>query len=263
MNRAMTAGIDIGASTSKAVILEDSQILSYSIIPTGAESIGSAQRAMDEALKGTNGLSLEDIGWIIATGYGRVIVPFANETVTELSCHARGANWLFPSVRTVLDMGGQDCKAVRCGEGGKLLNFVMNDKCAAGTGRFLEVMASVMELPLERLGELSLEATEEVKINNTCTVFAKSEVASLLREGRDKRDILAGLHTAITTRVYTLLRRVGIEKDFVITGGIAKNIGVVQRVEERVGLHALLPEEPQIVGALGAALFARDKISKL
>lgn len=139
----------------------------------------------------------------------------------------------------------------------------MNDKCAAGTGRFLEVMASVMELPLERLGELSLEAKEEVKINNTCTVFAKSEVASLLREGRDKRDILAGLHTAITTRVYTLLRRVGIEKDFVITGGIAKNIGVVQRVEERVGLHALLPEEPQIVGALGAALFARDKVSKL
>lgn len=257
----ITAGIDIGSSTSKAAILEDNQILSYSIIPTGAESADSAQRAMDEALRETNHLSLEDIGWVIATGYGRVIVPFANETVTEISCHARGANWLFPSVRTVLDMGGQDCKAIRCGTRGKLLNFVMNDKCAAGTGRFLEVMAKVMELPLEDIGKLSLQAREEIRINSTCTVFGKSEVASLIRQGRDKQDILAGLHAAILNRVYTLLRKVGIEPDFAITGGIAKNIGVVQRLEERAGLNALLPEEPQIVGALGAALFAQEKLS--
>ncbi len=131
MKRVITAGIDIGSSTSKAAILQDNQILSYSIISTGAESVGSAQRAMDEAWRGTNGLSLENIGWVIATGYGRVIVPFANETVTEISCHARGANWLFPSARTVLDMGGQDCKAIRCDGRGRLLNFVMNDKCAA------------------------------------------------------------------------------------------------------------------------------------
>ncbi len=258
----ITAGIDIGSSTSKVVILEDNQVLSYSIIPTGAESAGSAQRAMDEALRGTNRLSLEDMGWVIATGYGRVIVPFANETVTEISCHAKGANWLFPSVRTVLDMGGQDCKAIRCDDQGKLLNFIMNDKCAAGTGRFLEVMAEVMELPLEDIGKLSLQASEEIRINSTCTVFGKSEVASLIRQGRDKRDILAGLHAAILNRVYTLLRKVGIKADFTITGGIAKNIGVVKRLEERVGLKALLPEEPQIVGALGAALFARDKLSK-
>ncbi len=258
----ITAGVDIGSSTSKAVILEDSQILSYSIIPTGAESADSAQRAMDEALRGTNGLSLENIGWVIATGYGRVIVPFANETVTEISCHARGANWLFPSARTVLDMGGQDCKAITCDGRGRLLNFVMNDKCAAGTGRFLEVMAKVMGLPLEDIGELSLQAAEEIRINSTCTVFGKSEVASLLRQGRDKRDILAGLHAAILNRVYTLLRKVGIKPDFAITGGIAKNIGVVQRLEERVGLKARLPEEPQVVGALGAALFARDKLPK-
>jgi len=205
---------------------------------------------------------LEDIGWVIATGYGRVIVPFANETVTEISCHATGANWLFPSVRTVLDMGGQDCKAVRCDDQGKLLNFVMNDKCAAGTGRFLEVMAEVMGLPLEDIGKLSLQAREEIRINSTCTVFGKSEVASLIRQGRDKPDILAGLHAAILSRVYTLLRKVGIKPDFAITGGIAKNIGVVKRLEERVGLNALLPEEPQIVGALGAALFAQDKLSK-
>jgi len=257
----VVAGIDIGSSTSKAVILEDHEILSYSIIHTGAESAGSAQKAMDETLQKTDHLSLADIQWIVATGYGRVIVDFANETVTELSCHARGANWLLPSVRTVLDMGGQDCKSIRCDGRGKLLNFVMNDKCAAGTGRFLEVMAKVMELPLEDIGELSLQAREEIRINSTCAVFGKSEVASLIRLGRDKQDILAGLHVAISNRVYTLLRKVGVEPDFTITGGIAKNIGVVQRLEKRLGLKALLPEEPQIVGALGAALFAHDRVS--
>lgn len=262
MNQQLTAGIDIGASTSKAVILEGNQIISYSIIPTGAESMGSAQRAMDEALSKKACLSLGDIRWMVATGYGRIIVPFANETMTEISCHAKGANWLFPSVRTVLDMGGQDCKAIRCDDQGRLLNFVMNDKCAAGTGRFLEIMAKVMELPLEDIGELSLQAREETKINSTCTVFGKSEVVSLIRQGKDERDILAGLHTAITNRVYTLLRKVGIKPDFAITGGIAKNIGVVSKLEERAGLKALLPEEPQIVGALGAALFAQDKLSK-
>ena len=261
MNQVITAGIDIGSSTSKAVVLENQQILSYSIIPTGAESAGSAQRAMDEALRKTEHLSFEDIGWIVATGYGRVIVAFANETVTELSCHVRGANCLFPSVRTVLDMGGQDCKAIRCDGRGKLLNFAMNDKCAAGTGRFLELMAKVMELPLEDIGELSLQAKEEIRINSTCAVFGKSEVTSLLRQDRNKADILAGLHVAISNRIYTLLRRIGVTPDFAITGGIAKNIGVVQKVEERAGLKAILPEEPQIVGALGAALFARDRVS--
>lgn len=257
----ITAGIDIGSSTSKAVILEGQEVVSYSIIPAGAESASSAQRVMDEALKKTAHISLDDIDWIVATGYGRVIVAFANETVTELSCHVRGANWCFPSVRTVLDMGGQDCKAIRCDNEGRLLNFAMNDKCAAGTGRFLEVMAKVMELPLEDIGELSLQAREEIRINSTCAVFGKSEVASLLRQGRGKPDILAGLHAAISNRVYTLLRRVGVMPDFTITGGIAKNIGVVQRLEEMVGLKAILPEEPQIVGALGAALFARDRVS--
>jgi len=260
MNRVITAGIDIGAATSKAVVLQNSHLLSYSIIPTGAESVTSAQRAMDEALLKTDKLSLEDIRHIVATGYGRVIVPFANETVTEISCHARGANWLFPSVRTVLDMGGQDCKAIRCDEQGKLVNFVMNDKCAAGTGRFLEVMAQVIGLPLEEIGPASLQAKEEIRINSTCTIFGKSEVTALLRQGRDRQDILAGLHAAIVNRVYTLLRKIGIEPEFAITGGIAKNTGVVKRLEERIGLRVRLPEEPQIVGALGAALFARDRL---
>jgi len=258
VEKAIVAGVDIGASTSKAVLLEDTHILGYSIIATGAESANSARQALDVALNQAN-LSMAQIGYMVATGYGRVIVPFAQETVTELTCHARGANWLFPSARTIVDMGGQDCKAIRCDEAGQLQNFMMNDKCAAGTGRFLELMARVLGLSLDELGELSLEYRAEVKINSTCAVFAKSEVTALVREGRDRRDVLAGLHSAIAARVYNLLRGVGIEPDLVITGGIGKNIGVVRRIEERVGLKALLPEEPQIVGALGAALFARDR----
>ena len=255
----IACGVDIGSSTSKVVLLGDSEIMGYSIVPTGAESVTSANRALDEVLSSTR-LSREQIGYVVATGYGRVIVPYARETVTELTCHARGANWLFPSARTILDMGGQDCKAIRCGPKGQLENFVMNDKCAAGTGRFLELMARVLNLSLDDLGELSLEAAKEIKINSTCAVFAKSEVTTLLREGNDKRDVLAGLHKAISSRVYNLLRGVGLEPDLIITGGIGKNSGVVQMVEKQTGLTALLPEEPQIAGALGAALFAREKL---
>ena len=255
----IAGGVDIGSSTSKVVLLSGDKILGYSIVPTGAESVNSAKRALDEVLESIN-LSQKQVGYIVATGYGRIIVPFAQETVTELTCHARGGNWLFPSARTILDMGGQDCKAIRCGPDGQLENFVMNDKCAAGTGRFLELMARVLNLSLDDLGELSLEAQREIKINSTCAVFAKSEVTTLLREGNDKRDVLAGLHRAISTRVYNLLRGVGLEPDLIITGGIGKNIGVVRMVEKRTGLNAFLPEEPQIVGALGAALFAREKL---
>jgi len=256
----IAAGIDIGSATSKVVLLDGDRILGYSLIPTGAESTHSARQALNQVLNLTN-LSRDSLGYIVATGYGRIIVPFAQESVTELTCHARGANWLFPSARTILDMGGQDCKAIRCNGKGQLENFMMNDKCAAGTGRFLELMARVLGLSLNDLGELSLAAETEIKINSTCAVFAKSEVTALIREGQDKKDVLAGLHSAISARVYSLLRGVGVEPDLVITGGIGKNIGVVRMVEKRVGLKAFLPEEPQIVGALGAALFARDKLS--
>ncbi|MCJ7833068.1 MAG: acyl-CoA dehydratase activase [Deltaproteobacteria bacterium] len=257
----ITAGVDIGSSTSKAVLLDGDKILCYSIIFTGSESVHSANQVLDHVLQKSN-LSAGEIQYIIATGYGRVIVPFANEALTELSCHARGANWLFPEVRTILDMGGQDCKAIRCDGAGRLQNFIMNDKCAAGTGRFLELMARVLGLSLDDLGEMSLSAKTAIKINSTCAVFAKSEVTSLIREGKERQDVLAGLHSAIASRVYTLLRGVGIEPELAITGGIGKNQGVVQEIEKRVGLKVLLPEEPQIVGALGAALFARDKFMK-
>lgn len=256
----ITAGVDIGSSTSKAVLLRDDDILSYTILFTGSESVLSANQVLNEVLLQSN-LALEDIQYIIATGYGRVIVPFAQEALTELTCHARGAHWLFPGVRTILDMGGQDCKAIRCDSAGRLQNFIMNDKCAAGTGRFLELMARVLGLSLDDLGELSLGAASAIKINSTCAVFAKSEVTSLIREGKEKKEVIAGLHSAIAGRVYTLLRGVGIEPELAVSGGIGKNKGVVQEIEKRLGMKVLLPPEPQIVGALGAALLARDKIS--
>jgi len=258
----ITAGVDIGSRTAKALIFEDNKILSYGIIPTGADSIKTAQNVMNIALKNT-GLSLRDIGYIVSTGYGRVLVPFANKNITEISCHAKGAHWFFPTVRTVLDLGGQDCKAISCDEKGHITNFVMNDKCAAGTGRFMEVMAKTLELPLDDIGKLSLQTVKEpCSISSVCAVFAKSEVLALLRRGEDKNDILAGLCEAFASRVFNLLSMIEIEREFVITGGIAKNIGLVRRLEERAGLSANIPFEPQIVGALGAAVFAKDLLER-
>jgi len=257
----IVAGIDVGSRTTAVVIWEEEKILSQSIIFTGYDSVETARRAMQEALRGTQ-LKMEDMSYVVGTGYGRIIIPFATESITEISCHAKGAHWYFPTVRTVLDMGGQDCKAIRVDGRGNHTNFVMNDKCAAGTGRFLDIMADTLKVPLEEIGPLSLTAKTEVKISNTCTVFAKSEVATLVRKGVRKEDILGGLHEAISQRVFSLLKRVDIEPDFVITGGIAKNVGVVRRLEEKVGLKALIPDEPQIVGALGAALLAEERCQR-
>ncbi|MBN1381733.1 MAG: 2-hydroxyglutaryl-CoA dehydratase [Deltaproteobacteria bacterium] len=254
----ITAGIDIGSSTSKAVLIDEGDMLSYSIMPTGAESVNSARRVMADVLDKA-GISAKDVSYILATGYGRVIVPFANEALTELTCHARGAHFLFPNVRTILDMGGQDCKAIRCDANGQLLNFVMNDKCAAGTGRFLELIARVLGVSLDALSDLALKATATIKINSTCAVFAKSEVTSLIREGKNRCDVIAGLHDAIAMRVFNLLRGVGIESQLAITGGLGKNKAIIREIEKKTDLNCMIAEEPQIVGALGAALFARDK----
>jgi len=254
----IVAGIDIGSRAAKGVILRDSHILTYFIGDTGPESVKTSEMVMAELLKST-GLSLKDINYVVATGYGRVLVPFANENVSEISAHARGVNYYFPSVRTILDMGGQDCKAIRCDEQGNVVDFAMNEKCAAGTGRYLEIIAEVLEMKLEEIGPQSLEAMQEVGISSACAVFARSEVLSLVRKGVPKNDVLGGIHEAIVRRVHALIMRVGIEKDFIITGGIAKNIGVVRRLEKRMGLDAKIPMEPQIVGALGAALFAEER----
>ena len=254
----IVAGIDIGSLSGETVIMKGGEIVSFSIVRTGADSAKTAQNAMDEALEKAS-LSFGDIEYVVATGYGRIIVPFSNKNITEISCHAKGANYLFPTARTILDMGGQDCKAIRVNEVGKVTNFAMNDKCAAGTGRFCEVVAEVLKVPLEDIGEMSLQAQKDALVSSACAVFAKSEIVSLLRGGTPKSEILSGVHEAIASRVFALLQRVGIEGDFVITGGIAKNIGVVKKIATKVALEPLISEEPQIVGALGAALFARER----
>lgn len=255
----MWAGIDVGSVSAEAVIIDEQKILSYSIVKTGGESVQTAAKAMEKALTATNSVSLKDLKYIVATGYGRVIVPFAQESVTELSCHALGAHFQYPATRTILDIGGQDSKAIRCNEQGKMVDFVMNDKCAAGTGRYLEIISRVLSLPLEEIGTLSLKAKQPASISSRCAVFAKSEVLSLNRSGMPKEDILAGVHDAIAGRANELLNRIGIEKELVVTGGVAKNQGVVRKIEERTGVPVILLEEPQIIGALGAALFAKEK----
>jgi len=254
----VVAGIDIGSRATKAVLLNKASVLSSVICDTGPESVKTSESAMQLLLKGT-GVSLKEVKYTVATGYGRILVPFANENISEISCHARGVNHCFPSVRTILDMGGQDCKAIRCDEQGRVVNFIMNDKCAGGTGRFLEIIAEVLDVPLSSIGEVALESTGNIPFNTICAVFAKSEAISYLRKGASKGDILSGLHEAIATRSVNLLKRVSIEKDFSISGGIAKNKGMVQKLRDKVGLEPLLAEDPQLMGALGAALFARER----
>ena len=254
--KVITAGVDVGSVSSQALVLVDNEIFCYSNAYTGSSSPDSAYKAMNMALEGT-GMRIADIKFIVGTGYGRVNVPFAQKAVTEISCHAKGAHWFFPSVRTILDMGGQDCKAIRCDEMGRVTEFIMNDKCAAGCGRSMEILSELVSVPIEELGPRSLEIKgEPPKISSTCMVFAKSEALSLLRGGVPVNEVIAAYCEALAYRVYTLVSRIGMEEDFVISGGIAKNVGVVRRIEKLFGVKAHISFEPQIVGALGAALFA-------
>jgi len=260
----ITAGVDVGSVSSQVVIMLDGELYAYSNMRTGSDSPDSARKAMKWALEDT-GMTLDDIHYIVGTGYGRVNVPFSNRAITEIACHARGGNMMYGStVRTILDMGGQDCKAIRCDERGKVSNFLMNDKCAAGTGRGMEVFADLLAVSIEDVGEQSLDVDEEPPpVSSTCVVFAKSEATSLLREGWSKKKVLAAYCSAMAHRVVTLLERVGVEKDFAITGGIAKNIGVIKRLEKELNLTALKSKyDTQIAGALGAALFGKTLIEK-
>lgn len=254
----IVAGIDIGSRAAKAAVMNDGAIISSVICDTGPESVKTSRMTMEKVLEGT-GLSLNDIQYIVATGYGRVLVPFANENISEISCHAKGISWYFPSVRTIMDMGGQDCKAINCDAEGRVTSFIMNDKCAGGTGRFLEMIAEVLNLPLEDIGDTALRSEKAIPFNTICAVFAKTEAIENLRRGVSKSDILAGLNEAIATRCLNLLKRVSIEKEFSITGGIAKNKGMVAELEKKVGFKPLLCEDPQLVGAIGAALFAAER----
>jgi len=258
----ITAGVDVGSMTGKALILKDNDILSWSLIPTGPDSSETAQEVMDMALKEAQ-VTFDDINYIVSTGYGRIVVPFADKNVTEITCHAKGAHWFFPTVRLILDLGGQDCKAIRCNGDGKVTNFVMNDKCAAGAGRSMEIISELLDIPLVEMGASSLDIKNRLlPLSSTCVVFARSEILRHMHEGAHRNDILAGACDALAERVSTMLKRVGIKEDFVVSGGIAKNIGVVKRVEEKIGLKANICFEPQIVGALGAARFARELLEK-
>jgi bzd-type benzoyl-CoA reductase Q subunit len=260
----VTAGVDVGSVSSQAVIMVDGELYAFSNQRTGSDSPASAQKAMDWALEET-GMTLDDLGFVVGTGYGRVNVPFSDKAITEIACHARGANFMYgPTVRTVLDMGGQDCKVIRCDERGKVEAFAMNDKCAAGTGRGMEVFADLLAIPIEDVGELSFEVDEEPPpVSNTCVLFAKSEATGLLREGWPKSKVLAAYCSAMARRVVTLLEQVGIEKEFAITGGIGKNIGVVRRLEKEINIQALpAKHDTQIAGALGGALFAQSLLKK-
>ena len=255
----VSAGVDVGSVSSQAVVMVDGKLYAFSNMRTGSDSPQSAHKAMSWALEGTP-LTLDDIHFTVGTGYGRVNVPFAQKAITEIACHARGANFMYgPSVRTVLDMGGQDCKAIHCDEKGKVTAFLMNDKCAAGTGRGMEVMADLLSVPIEEVGDMSLDVDSEPEpVSSTCVVFAKSEASGLLREGWPKNMVLAAYCSAMAHRVVSLLERVTMEKEFAITGGIAKNPGVVKRLEQELGVAALRTDaDTQIAGAVGAALFGR------
>jgi predicted CoA-substrate-specific enzyme activase len=215
---------------------------------------------MKRALEQAN-LQLDDISHIVATGYGRVNVPFADDQITELSCHARGVSSIFPNVRTAIDIGGQDAKCMKI-YNGKLIDFVMNDKCAAGTGRFLEVTAATLGIRLEDMGDISLKSTKKIQLSNLCTIFAQQEVVALLSRAEKVEDIIAGLHYALASRVAPLARRLKVEPDVVLTGGVAKNIGMVKAMKEILGCELLVPEEPLLTGALGAAILAKENYTK-
>ncbi len=249
------AGLDIGSTMTKVVIVNES-VLASVVGPTGPEHRKLANRVMEEALDKLN-LPFDDITYVVATGYGRVNVPFADKQITEISCHARGVASLVPTAGTVIDLGGQDCKGIKLNNG-TAVDFVMNDKCAAGTGRFLEVIAEALGVKLEDMGGLSLKAKNAAEISNTCTVFAELEVVSKLAEGVPVEELVAGLHEAIAARIYGMVNRLKIEKDVVVTGGGAINIGLVKALEAKLGYPVLRPPEPLLTGAIGAALLGKD-----
>ncbi|UCB57647.1 MAG: 2-hydroxyglutaryl-CoA dehydratase [Candidatus Omnitrophota bacterium] len=252
----ITAGIDIGSISTETVILNgDKRILASNILRTGPNSLKVAKKSLEAALAMAE-LKVEDLDCIVATGYGRINVPFAHKQVTEITCHAKGAYFQFPDTRTVLDVGGQDCKAISLSDKGETLDFAMNDKCAAGTGRFLELMAQALEVTIEELGNLSLKSQNTAIITSFCTVFAESEVVSLIAKGSPRENIARGIHYAITERVMSLLGKIEIMDSVTLTGGVAKNIGFVQALKTKLGQKLNIPQEPQVIGALGAALIA-------
>ncbi len=257
---AYSAGVDVGSTQTKAVIINEAgEIVSRALVDTGANVIQAAEGAYQQALEDGKIREVE-VEYVIGTGYGRYRVTFGNTQITEISCHGRGAVHMFPDTRTVLDMGGQDTKAIQISDTGEIVDFCMNDKCAAGTGRFLGAASAALDIPLPELGTVALKADKPVRISTTCTVFAESEVLSWLGKGKKIENILLGVHQSIASRSVGLMRRVGIEDEVTFTGGVAKNIGMISALEEKIGLKLNVSEDSHYMGALGAALFAMDHI---
>lgn len=261
MNRSdkyFVAGIDSGSTSTDVVILDkNKEIVAAVIIPTGGGAEASAEKSLEEALKSAD-MERSDVSRIVTTGYGRSYIGGSDESITEITCHAKGANYLNPAVRTIIDIGGQDSKVIKIDEKGAVKNFVMNDKCAAGTGRFLEMMARTLGLSLEQMSTLGLKWKENVVISSMCTVFAESEVVSLVAQNKSVPDIINGLNNSVTAKVSMLLNRVGLEGDYIMTGGVAKNMGVVKSLENKLGIKLFISDKAQLCGALGAALFALE-----
>jgi predicted CoA-substrate-specific enzyme activase len=253
------AGVDVGSTQTKAVIVDEARrIMARALIPTGANVSRAGEtafvRACDEA-----GIAREAVGYVIGTGYGRYKVTFGDTQVTEITCHARGAHSLFPATRTVLDMGGQDTKVIKVGVDGSVVDFSMNDKCAAGTGRFLSAAADVTGVSLDEIGALSLQAKAPVRLTSVCTVFVESDIMSYLAQRKTIEDILGGVHKAIATRTMSLVRRVGVEDEVTFTGGVSRNVGMVRALEAVLGCSINVSDDGHFMGALGAALFALER----
>jgi predicted CoA-substrate-specific enzyme activase len=253
------AGIDIGSTMTKVVIMNEG--ITFSIIePTGPEQRRLANKVMEKVLDKA-GLRFKDITYLVATGYGRINVPFADKQITEISCHAKGVAHLYPAARTIIDIGGQDSKGIKI-ENGKPVDFVMNDKCAAGTGRFLEVIADALDISIEEMGKSALKGKNPAKISNICTVFAEQEVTSRLAEGVSLEDLVAGIFESLASRISSMVNRLRVEKEVVITGGGAKNIGLVKALSDKLGHAPIVPLEPLLTGAVGAALLGKDAFRK-
>jgi len=253
------AGVDVGSTQTKAVVLDERrEVAGRALIDTGANVTRAGERAFTEALA-TAGLARDDVVFVVGTGYGRYKVTFGDTQVTEISCHARAAKRLFPGTRTVIDMGGQDAKGISVGDEGDVKDFVMNDKCAAGTGRFLASAAEALDLPLSEIGPLSLQAISPVRLSTVCAVFVESDIMSYLAQGKSVEDVLGGVHSAIAARTIALVRRVGIEPEVTFTGGVSRNVGMVRALEEKLQMRLNVSPESAFMGAIGAAIFALER----
>ena len=253
------AGVDVGSTQTKAIIMDaERRIVGRSLIDTGANVTRAAERSFEQAVQAA-GIGRDEVTYVVGTGYGRYKVMFGDAQITEISCHARGACLIFPKTRTVIDMGGQDAKGIKIGEEGDVKDFVMNDKCAAGTGRFLANSAEALNMPLDDIGPLALKAKNPVRLSTVCAVFVESDIMSYLAQGKKVEDILGGVHSAIAARTIALVRRVGLEPEITFTGGVSRNVGMVRALEEKLGMRVNVSPDSHYVGAIGAAIFALER----